>query len=88
MKELSDYFRLKEIDRIEAEKQATSYLKKVINICLKKGFHFSYNPTCDQITVSTDVFKTTYDCYVKGNLLNHKSTFSIPIKDLFELLSK
>jgi len=86
MEALSDYFRLKEIDRIEAEKKCMIDLKKVINICLKKSYHFSVNKNTSQIDVSIDDFETNFSSYFKGQLIQYKSEYCMPMDELLEKL--
>lgn len=86
MNELSDYFRLKEIDRIEAEKRSLIALNKVIAICLKKDFYFSVNPKTKGITVSFDNFENSLDSYFKGELMNYSDGKTITIFELLEIL--
>lgn len=88
MKELSYYFRLKEYDRIEAEKKIMIDLKKVIEICLKKSFHFSVNPTCNVINVSTNGFETSFDSYFKGDLIKYSYGNTVTMSELLEKLRK
>lgn len=71
MNTLSDYFRLKEYDRIEAEKKCLVTLKKVMDVCLKKGFSFSVNTQTNGISVHENDFKWTLDAYFKGDLINY-----------------
>ena len=89
MKALSDYFRLKEFDRIEKEKKCLIALKKVIDICLKKGFHFSVNPEVYNINVSTDSYKTSsLSAYFKGDLIEYSDGSTITIYEMLEVLKK
>jgi hypothetical protein len=88
METLNDYFRLKEYDRIELEKKCMVDLKKVIDVCLKKGHHFSVNKNTNQIDVSTDDFETNLVSYFKGRLINHKSQYAMPISELLEKLKQ
>ena len=73
MKQLNDYFRLKELDRIESEKKCLSDLKKVIDICIKKDFLFNVHTGegNSSISVSTDRWNTTLSCYFKGSLIEY-----------------
>lgn len=89
MRELNDYFRLKEIDRIEAEKQCLINLKKVIDICIKKDFLFSIHTgeghSC--INISTDRYKTTFSSYFKGSLIDYSDeTGTMTMDKLLEKL--
>ena len=86
MKQLNDYFRLKEYDRIELEKKCMIDLKKVINICLKRCYHFSINKNTTQIDISIDDFDTNFTSYFKGHLINYKSEHCIPMSELLEKL--
>jgi len=86
MEQLEDYFRLKEYDRIELEKKCMIDLKKVINICLKKSYHFSINKNTSQIDVSIDDFETNFTSYFKGRLIQYKSEYCISISELLEKL--
>lgn len=86
MNSFNDHFRLKEYDRIEAEKKCMIDLKKVINVCLKKGYHFSVNKNTTQIDVSTDDFDTNFSSYFKGTLMNYKSEYALPMSELLEKL--
>lgn len=88
MKTLNDYFRLKEYDRIELEKQCMIDLKKVINICLKKSYHFSVNKNTAQIDISTDDFDTNFSSYFKGQLITYKSERCMPMNELLEKLKQ
>lgn len=87
MSSLSDYFRLKEYDRIEAEKKCMIDLKKVIDLCLKKGWHFSVNGTCNQIDVCYDGdFANSLYAYFKGELINHESDHNTTVSKMLEKL--
>lgn len=88
MEQLNNYFRLKEIDRIESEKKCLITLKKIINICLKKGYLFSIHFSDDDggINLTTDGYTTSFNSYFKGTLINYsnnKDTFTV-----FQLLDK
>jgi hypothetical protein len=73
--------------KIEAEKKAMSDLKKVINICLKKGFHFSVNPECNLITASYDRYDTSLYSYFRGNLLNYfEESGTVAISQMLTIL--
>lgn len=85
-KGMSDYFRLKEIDRIESEKKRMITLKKVIDVCLKKGFHFSVNPEVSNLYVSVDRFETSFSSYFKGSLIDHNDGNTMTIDKLLEKL--
>lgn len=85
-KEMSDYFRLKEFDKIEAEKKCMITLKKVIDICLKKGFHFSVSPAVSNLSVSIDGFETSFSSYFKGSLITYNDGDTIPMNDLLTIL--
>jgi len=88
MKELSHYFRLKEIDRIEAEKQCLINLKKVIGICVKKDYNFNIHSHegSSSINVTTDKFTTSYSSYFKGTLINYSD--EIGTMTMIQLLDK
>lgn len=87
MNELSDYFRLKEYDRIELEKKVMIDLKKVIYLCLKKGWHFSVNAQTTQIDVCIDNnFDNSITAYFKGDLINYESEFSTTVSKMLEKL--
>lgn len=91
MKELNDYFRLKEIARIEEEKQCLINLKKVIDICIKKDFLFSVHTGegSSSINVSTDRYNTTLSSYFKGSLINYSDeTGTMTMIQLLEKLRK
>lgn len=88
MRTLNDYFRLTEYDRIKLEKQCMIDLKKVINICLKKGYHFSVNKNTNQIDVSTDYFDTNFTSYFKGQLITYNSKYCMPMNELLEKLKQ
>lgn len=83
---MSDYFRLREIDRIEAEKKCMITLKKVIDVCLKKGYHFSVSPEVSNIGVSVDRFETSFSSYFKGNLIDYNDGDAMPMDKLLEKL--
>ncbi len=86
MDKLSDYFRLKEFDKIEAEKKCMADLKKVINICLKNGYNFSVNPEVSCIYLSKDVFITSFSSYFKGSLINYSDGDTVPMYKLLEII--
>lgn len=73
MKQLSNYLRLKEIDRIEAEKKCLINLKKVIDICIKRDYNFSIHQSegNSNIYLTTDGHATSISAYFKGNLINY-----------------
>jgi phosphopantetheine adenylyltransferase len=79
---------MKEIDRTESEKERLIALKKVIGICIKKGFHFSVNPEVSLITVSTDSYKNILCSYFKGLLVNYRDETTLPIFELLEKLKQ
>jgi hypothetical protein len=79
---------MKEIDRTESEKERLIALKKVIGICIKKGFHLSVNPEASSITVSTDSYKNILCSYFKGSLVNYKDNTTLPIFELLEKLKQ
>lgn len=84
---LNDYFRLKEIDRIEAEKKCMVCVKKIIDICLKKGYHFSVNPNTNQIDVCVDDnFENSFYAYFKGELINFESGYNTTVYKMLEKL--
>lgn len=91
MKELNDYFRLKEYDRVKAEKECMTTLKKVIDICLKKDFIFNVhaNDGNSNISVTTDGWITNFSSYFKGNLINYSDdTGTLTVFELLEKLKK
>ena len=85
-KEMSDYFRLREIERVESEKKCMITLKKVIDVCLKKRYHFSVSPPVSNISVSVDTFETSFSSYFKGNLINYNDGNTMPMDKLLEKL--
>lgn len=86
-KAMSDHFRLKEIDRIEAEKKCMIVLKKVINICLKRNYHFSVNTECGNINMTFDAYvETSFSSYYKGQLIDFSDGNTLTITELLNLL--
>ncbi len=91
MKQLNDYFRLKEIDRIEAEKQCLINLKRVIDICIKRNYNFSIHQSegNSNIYLSTDGHATSVSSYFKGSLIDYSDeTGTMTMIQLLEQLRK
>lgn len=91
MKQLNDYFRLKEFDRIESEKQCLINLKKVIDLCIKQEYNFTVHQSegNSSINVTTDGWKNSFSSYFKGSLIEYSDeTGTMTISQLLEKLKK
>jgi len=89
MERLNDYFMLKAIDQLEAEKKCLASLNKVMALCLKKNLHFSVNMTTNGISIRSYDFDFAYDSYFKGQLINYSDEHStVTIHQLLEIIKK
>jgi len=89
MKELNDYFRLKEIDRVESEKKCLIALKKIIDICIKRNYNFSVNGELGllNITIDNNFDETSYS-YYKGTLIEYQDVSTITVHALLDKLKQ
>lgn len=89
MNELSDYFRLKKLDRIKLEKQCLVNLKKVIDLCIKKEYNFNIHNSegNGSINVTVDGWENSFSSYFKGSLISYRdATGTMTISQLLEKL--
>lgn len=89
MNELSDYFRLKEYDRIKLEKECLANLKKVIDLCIKKEYNFNIHQSDGNgsISLTVDKWQTSFSSYFKGSLISYRdATGTMTISQLLEKL--